>query len=103
MAHLNRDHKFNMDMSYREDVLSKVSATIEAKFGRSKPTICDYSRYEKNKELIEGEIRRKKHYSETDWLDCVKVFLDSLKNLRVPELDDISDEEGDFHDEREAR
>jgi hypothetical protein len=103
MAALNREQKFNMDMTYREVVLSAVSASIEAKFGRTKPTICDYSRYEKNKEVIEGEIRRKKHLSEEDWPECEKVFVDSLRSLKGPELDAVSSDEEDYHDLRHAK
>jgi hypothetical protein len=100
---LNRDSKFNTSMTYREDVLSKISATIQAKIGIVKPKVLEYSRYEQNKQVIEDEIRRSKHFSESDWKDCQKILLDNLRNLTDNDCnnDDVSsgDEEG-YNDRR---
>lgn len=102
MNNLNRDQKFNMDMSYREEVLSKISSLIESKSGRMKPTICDFSNFEKNKDIIEGEIKSKKHFSENDWPDCVKVFHDSFKTLKYMVLENVSsDNDSDYNNSRD--
>lgn len=102
MINLNRDQRFNMDMTYREEVLSKISSLIESKYGRLKPTICDYSNFEKNKDIIEGEIKSKKHFNEKDWPDCVKVFLDSFKTLKHMVLENVSsDNDSDYNNARE--
>lgn len=104
MDRLNTERKFNMDMEYREEVLSKISKVIESKIGRTKPTICDISNFEKNKEVIEGDIKRKKHFNEKDWPNCVDIFFNSLKTLRQPELDNVSSEDdNDYNDIRDAR
>lgn len=103
MGVLNREKKFNLDMSYREEVLLKVSSTIESKFGRSKPTICDYTRYEKNKASIDDEIRRKKHFCESDWPESAQSFLDNLKNVKAVDLDNVSSDEDREEDYNDAR
>lgn len=99
MNQLHRDHKFNIEMSYREQVLAKIAYLIEKKGGRSKPTICESVSFEKNKEVVEGEIRRKKHINERDWPECVNVFTESLKSLKEMVLDNVSSEdESDYTD-----
>lgn len=88
-------------MNYREHALSKVSSMIEKKSGRLKPTICDHSNFEKNKEIIEGEIKRKKHFTETQ--ELVQELLEELKPMReMVGLDNVSSEE-DNNDHNDAR
>jgi hypothetical protein len=105
MQLLNQEKNFNMDMAYREKILSKITSMIESRARRGKPTICDFSNYEKNKEVIEGEIKRKKHFIEEDWPGCVDQIMESLRNIRENEGFDTvsSDDENnddDFNDKR---
>lgn len=83
MNHLNKDKHFNLNMLYREQVLSKISSMIESKNGRDKPTICEASEFEKNKEIIEKEVQRKKHFSEKDWPGCVDEILETIKKKQL--------------------
>lgn len=93
METLNRNRKFNIDMTYREDVLTAISAKIEAKYGRKKPKICEYRDYEVNKEKINKEIHNKKHFNEKDWPDFESILLENVKSSQLnQDYDTISSE-----------
>jgi hypothetical protein len=104
MQLLNQNKNFNMDMTYREEILTKIASIIQSKAKRGKPTICDYSNYEKNKDIIEGEIKRKKHFSEEDWPGCVEEITKSLENVRdegdFEAFSSDDSKEDDFNDKR---
>jgi seryl-tRNA synthetase len=91
MNSLNRDHKFTVDMAYREDVLSSIAKMIEAKCKRGKPKICEYREFERNKNEITDEIKRSRHFCERDWPESEKIFLE-LKKTVVEELETVSSE-----------
>lgn len=98
---LNRNQKFNIDMTYRQDVLSSIAEKIESKFGRLKPLIHEYRDYEQRKSEIHTEIRNKKHFSERDWPESAKVLLDKIKSSTVQEFESVSSEsENEFNDKR---
>lgn len=90
MSLLNDIPKFNADMSYREEVLTKITAQIELKFGREKPTICKYQEYESNKDEINNIVLSKKHVSESDWEGCDKILLEFVKFSSDKMLETIS-------------
>lgn len=102
MKVLNLDHKFNVDMTYREEVLTAIATKIETKFKRSKPTVYDYNMYEIKKAEVNEEIRKKKHFSESDWPESEKVLLENVKISTATEYDNLSsDSEGtDFNSVR---
>lgn len=97
---LNRNQKFNVDMTYRQNVLTSIAEKIETKFGRGKPVIYEYREYEQRKPEIHGEIKNKKHFFETDWPESVKVLLDKVKSSTVQEFESVSSEEEEFNDRR---
>jgi hypothetical protein len=100
MAALNRENKFNTDMTYRDEILCQISSTIEAKIGRTKPTVCASSRYENEKQEIEQQITNKKHFGEKDWPDSKRFFMDSLRTLRFQFMSDDSSSEEEYKDIR---
>lgn len=88
-------------MKYRESILTHISQKIQDQTGFGKPTVCEISRYESVKKVLETEIRNKKHFSETDWKDCVKILIGGLKSLDDKSFDSISSEnEEDYNDAR---
>lgn len=104
MIILNRESKFNANMQYREHVLTVISATIQAKIGFLSPKVCEVSHYEVNKELIELEIKNKKHFCENDWLDCVKIFFECLQPSQHHEIEEIlSEDEMNLNDAMQSK
>lgn len=102
MSSLNRDHKFNSDMTHREIVLTAIAKEIESKFKRSKPRVSDYREYESRKNEIHEEIKNKKHCSELDWPDCEKVLLNNYKlPVGSSDFDALSSE--DDHESQDYR
>lgn len=93
MVVLNRDRRFNIDMTYRENILTGIASKIEKKFGREKPRICECREYEANKDVINKEIAKKKHSSEQDWSDCAAILLVDVKTAKVPEYEPFSSDE----------
>lgn len=87
-------------MSFREEVLTQMSAKIQEKTGLTKPTVSELSHFERNKARIESEIKRKKHFCEKDWPECKSVFNQSLQQLKNKNFDESdSDDEINFNDE----
>lgn len=82
MAVFNQDNKFNMDMSYREEALNIVSGLIQGKIGRTKPLLYEKLRFESDKETIASDVRKQKHFSESEWFGCLKFFIMSMRNRK---------------------
>lgn len=101
MTALNLNHKFNVDMHYREEVLCSIAEKLERRFKRTKPHVCEYRDFERNKSEITEQIRAKKHHSENDWPDCEKFLLENLKPTASPEFESVSSEsESELNDIR---
>lgn len=101
MKMLNLSQKFNLDMKYREEVLSSIAEKIEARFKRLKPHISEFREFERNKTQIVQEIKNKKHFSEKDWPDCEKFLLENVKSSNIQEFESVSSEsEDEFNDMR---
>ena len=101
MKALNLNQKFNIDMKYREQILSSIAGKIEAKFRRLKPHICEFREFERKKTQVVEELKLKPHFSETEWPDCDKILLENLKNINVQEFESVSSEsEDEFNDMR---
>jgi len=92
MKVLNRNQEFNVNMVFREEVLSSISTKIDSKFKRTKPRVCEYRDYERNKSVIHDEVIRTHHHSERDWPECYNVLLESIKKEPVQELETVSSE-----------
>ena len=94
---LNRQSRFNTDMSYREEVLTKIAKSIEEKSKRQKPAIHDYKKYETSKAEITEEIKNLKHFDENDYPDADKILSSNSKATDL--LDDVSSgSDSDFED-----
>ena len=94
---LNRQSRFNADMSYREEVLTKIAKSIEEQSKRQKPTVHDYKKYEINKIEITEEIKNLKHFDENDFPDADKIL--SINPKVNDLLDDVSSgSDSDFED-----
>lgn len=78
MVNLNKNRNFNVNMEFREKLLTDISAEIEAKFGRRNPKICKRNNYEFKKESIYRRIKDGKHYNEKDWPDCNSILLRNI-------------------------
>jgi hypothetical protein len=76
---LDRDHTFQVDMAYREEILSKIAKTIETKFKQNKPYVCEYLRYESMKSQVTEETKKRKHFCKEDWPGCERALLDLIK------------------------
>lgn len=101
MKALNLNQKFNLDMKYREEVLSLIAEKIETKSSRMKPHTYDFREFERNKSRIVDDIKNQQHFSEKDWPECEKVLLENLKTLSVQEFESVSSESDDeFNDMR---
>ena len=97
---LNRQSRFNTDMSYREEVLTKIAKSIEEQSKRQKPTVHDYKKYEISKTEITEEIKNLKHFDESDFPDADKIFFVNTKNNDL--LDDVSSgSDSDFEEYNE--
>lgn len=97
MSVLNRQSRFNNDMSYREELLTKIAKTIEEQSKRQNPTVTDYKKYETNKAEITEEIKNLKHFDESDFPDADKVLFVNSKPNDL--LDDVSSgPESDFEE-----
>lgn len=99
MRVLNEDKEFNMEMTYRDEVLTHVSTMIEDRNGKARPTVYDEPHFTSNKETVGIEIKRKHHFSEAGWSGCMRDFLESLRDLKDDNLNS-SDEERNFYDTR---
>ena len=95
MSVLNRDRLFNLDMSHREEVLTKIVDQIEAKFGRGRASVFESRDFERNKSQIEDKIQKMKHFNEKDFPDSEKILLKDVKRVEKIVLDDISSDESD--------
>lgn len=98
MEILNRDRKFNIDMTHREEVLTKIAHRLQQEFGRGKPSIYEYREYERNKLKITDRVKNFKHICEKDLPESEKILLTDIKveNVVTTSLDDVSsDDEGD--------
>ncbi|CAG9812141.1 unnamed protein product [Chironomus riparius] len=97
---LNRESRFNTDMSYREEVLTKIAKSIEEQSKRQKPTVHDYKKYEISKNEITEEIKNLKHFDESDFPDADKIFFVNTKTNDL--LDDVSSgSDSDFEEYNE--
>ncbi|XP_070508869.1 uncharacterized protein CG7065-like [Chironomus tepperi] len=88
MSILNRQSRFNNDMTYREEVLTKIAKKIEEQSKRQKPSVYDYKKYEISKAEITEEIKNFKHFNEEDFPEAEKILSVSTKNNDL--LDDVS-------------
>lgn len=100
MKILNPLKRFNIDMNYREDILTKVAKAIEEKSKRQKPMVCEYKKYEVNKTEINDDIKKSKHFDEKDFPDCDKILNLSVK---ATDLDDVSSSDSEFAEYSESR
>lgn len=94
---------FNMDMSYRENVLTKISSLIDSQVERDEPKTYSFLEYEKNKKSIVKEIEGKEHFNEKDWPGCLKEILESIKSIKTPESSYGASEDRDFDDKQFSR
>lgn len=78
MEVLNRNHKFNNKSckSFREYVLTKIARTLEKKFGRDKPIICELPGYKWKNIEINEDSAKKKHFP-----NCVSVLLNGIQGV----------------------
>lgn len=97
MNALNLNQKFNVDMRYREAILSSIAKKIEVHFGRLKPYICEYRDYDPSKAKISEEIQKAKHFAAVDWPGCEKVLLEDLQGATTEEFEQFSSED-EFND-----
>jgi CRISPR/Cas system Type II protein with McrA/HNH and RuvC-like nuclease domain len=88
MKVLNLNHKFNLNMSFREDVLTKICKQLEDKFGRKQPGVYDVKEMEKNREIIKERIEKMDHFNERDFPDSQIELLKFMNDL-----EDISSDE----------
>ena len=96
MTILNKNHRFNVDMSYREEVLTSITMKIEEHLGRLKPSVYEYREYERNKTNITERLKNLKHLTEKDMPDWEKVLLKDINLTKnKDDFDDISSDEYD--------
>lgn len=99
---LNRNKRFNVDMTYREEILTSIAGKIEVKFKRLKPHICEYREFERNKNEIVDQLKIKRHFTAEDWPDCDKFLLENVKSFNLQEFESVSSEsENEFNDVRQ--
>lgn len=104
MKDLNLNQKFNLDMKYREGVLSGIAEKIEDKFKRMKPQIFDFREFERNKATIVEDIKKKNHFSEAEWPGCEKILLENVQASNSEQFETVSSESDDeFNDMRNPR
>lgn len=95
MGILNRDRKFNIDMTHREEVLTQIAKQLEEKFGRGKPSIYEYRDYERNKEQIIEKVKKVHHTSEKDLPGSERVLLKNIETDPINNLESVSSEDED--------
>lgn len=90
MMKQSQDQDFNKDMSFQEEILTSIAKQIESKCKREYPKCFDHLEYQLRKKEILEEIKSVKHFSETDWPECVNMLFKNigkssvkLKNLKV--------------------
>ncbi|KAG5669657.1 hypothetical protein PVAND_017541 [Polypedilum vanderplanki] len=97
MKILNVTKKFNLDMAYREEVLTHISRELETLFGRQKLPVFEYKDFEKRKTDIMENIKKGKHFSEDDFPNSEKILLEKFKIKENQDLDEVSsNSEDDF-------
>lgn len=96
MAILNRDRQFNVDMAYREKVLTSICKKIEAKSGRQKPLVCEYQAYERNKAQFTERLKMLKHFCDKDFPDWEKDLLNDTRGSE-DKLEVISNDDEATH------
>lgn len=96
---LNRQQKFNVDMTHREEVLTRIAKAIEDRCKRQKPTVHEYKKYESSKTEITENMKNMKHFDESDFPDCEKLV---PENTKTTELDDVSSSDSEFTDFNES-
>jgi hypothetical protein len=94
MKTLNVTKKFNLDMTYREDVLTHIARELETLFGRQKLPVFDYKDFEKRKTDIAEDIKKAKHYSEDDFPNNEKILLEKFR-IKEQDLDEVSSDSDD--------
>lgn len=101
-----QQHKtFKEDSKCQEEILSNISEKIEKKFGRKKPFICEYSKYEKNKTEIHHQLALTGHFTQDTWPESTKVLLEALDandGLENISSDDSFDSQR-FHTAKKSR
>jgi hypothetical protein len=93
MAMLNKNQQFNVDMKYREEVLTSITKRIEEKFGILKPSVYEYREYERKQTQINDRILNIKHFAVTDFPDWEQFLLKGI--TLKDDLDDISSDENE--------
>lgn len=100
---LNRQERFNVDMTHREDVLTKLAKEIESRSKRQKATVHDYKKYEISRRQLTEDLKNLKHFDESDFPDCHQFVTEKAKASKVTELDDVSSCDSDFENGRDSR
>lgn len=92
---LQQHRRFNDVIAFQEEVLSRISETIEKKFGRKKPFTCEYN---KCKIEIRDQLTLNDHITQEEWPENLEVL---LENLEINE--DVESDEGPAHSSTSSR
>lgn len=87
MAILNRDRRFNTDMTYREEVLTHIARQLEQRFKRQKLLVYEYREYERKKIQINEEVKIARHFNEKDFPENEKIL---LQRFEINEFEAVS-------------
>jgi uncharacterized protein (UPF0305 family) len=96
MTILKKNNNFNVDMSYREVVLTNITKKIVNIIGQLKPSVYEFREYDENKAQITERLKTMKHFTQENFPNWEQVLLQDTNVAKTKDnFDDVSSDENE--------